>query len=392
MPRRSPRAFVLPLLCQVILTASASAAIPRDADLSADLARWKHFGQVEDYIEANSLLLLESINWESDTLTFLWPDMIRWEVQVVDGVSWSDQQRQEAQRQLGELLREGFVESEVKQYFDLPAEQQAFDQLKNKAEAIIQFEDEPARPLDPEQSEAQTEECCTACCEPVWYMVRRRCLFARKGCWLLSCCSVAPTRRCGCGIVLPCCEPAEEPKTPEPTEEPQVVPSSDDATVAASNPPRSPVQFVTCQSIVKALVEPSLNAVPKSGYRDAELASQAFGVAFHAFWSGDYEAAERYLDTGLRMNPQDARLWYFKGLVAQALSRENDARFAFARAVRIHATLSETEASKVNRSLERVQGGLRRELHMALLFVRRASATGSPREAVPQQQEYVAAK
>ncbi|MEJ8802053.1 tetratricopeptide repeat protein [Pontibacter sp. H249] len=53
----------------------------------------------------------------------------------------------------------------------------------------------------------------------------------------------------------------------------------------------------------------------------------------------DFEAAKPYLQAAEKMEPNDARLWYYRGLVYQSAQKQDSALFSFNRAVALNDTI-----------------------------------------------------
>lgn len=102
---------------------------------------------------------------------------------------------------------------------------------------------------------------------------------------------------------------------------------------------------------------------------NAEAASYYFSQGYHAYWNRDYRTALRYLNKAMQASNVDARVWYYKGFTEIALRQERAALDSLAQAVRLHMNDS-SQAAKVSKSLERVQGSLRLRIYQAKLRAR----------------------
>lgn len=87
-------------------------------------------------------------------------------------------------------------------------------------------------------------------------------------------------------------------------------------------------------------------------------APQLFTLGQARYWRGEPEEALDYLEAAIRLDREDARSWYFKGLVELALGRQAAARQSFARAVELHAQ-DKPGRDEIALALERVQGPVR---------------------------------
>jgi|GEM_PF-1693709 len=117
------------------------------------------------------------------------------------------------------------------------------------------------------------------------------------------------------------------------------------------NRPTTDVIQVSYESL-KTSLETSTSAV-----HSLQLANEIFGRGAHLYWQGDYKNALQQFELGITSNPEDARLWYFKGFCELALGRNNDAEKSIVTAIVLHEkTLDKREVSY---ALERVQGKFR---------------------------------
>jgi hypothetical protein len=130
-----------------------------------------------------------------------------------------------------------------------------------------------------------------------------------------------------------------------------------------------PSHEVSSQGIARFLTVSAASASIHNPPREfaPRLANEKFGIAFHAYWQGDYDGAIQVLGEAIEANSRDARCWYYLGLCERALNRTDAAEAALAQAVRLHAAMPAREALAVSKSIERVQGKLRQDLQRALL-------------------------
>jgi len=136
--------------------------------------------------------------------------------------------------------------------------------------------------------------------------------------------------------------------------------------------PLPPVSQVSSQGIARWLTVSATSLPLRKPASDLDIlvARQKFGLAFHAYWQSNYEAAARLLREALESDEGEARCWYYLGFCERALGRGGAAEAALARAVRLHAAMPAQDARTVSKSIERVQGELRMELEAALLQAR----------------------
>ncbi|MBC7354174.1 MAG: tetratricopeptide repeat protein [Thermogutta sp.] len=121
------------------------------------------------------------------------------------------------------------------------------------------------------------------------------------------------------------------------------------------------------------------------GFVSPQLASELFGRGSHFFWEGNYAQALELFDMGLGINPDDARLWYFKGFSEMALNRMDDAERSIVTAIVLHEKSSNTR--EIAQSLERVQGRFRAVIEKlrpkAALALRTTRVTGPKAATLP---------
>lgn len=85
------------------------------------------------------------------------------------------------------------------------------------------------------------------------------------------------------------------------------------------------------------------------------VASQMFGLGVHAFHAGSVEEAFDYFDRAAQREPDDPRVFYFRGLAYLRLGRPDEADADFRKAAELETTRA-VGFYNVNQALERVQG------------------------------------
>jgi tetratricopeptide (TPR) repeat protein len=88
------------------------------------------------------------------------------------------------------------------------------------------------------------------------------------------------------------------------------------------------------------------------------LAQEFYGLGVHGYWSREYASAVDQLTQACRLDPNDARPWYFRGLAEQALGKREAALASFAMATRLVAS-GTADRHALAKALERVQGSQR---------------------------------
>jgi len=87
---------------------------------------------------------------------------------------------------------------------------------------------------------------------------------------------------------------------------------------------------------------------------EQQAIATSYGMAVHAFHTGDYQQSYDDLTNAIEAGSQDARAFYFRGLAALKLGRSDEAEADFAEGARLEADGRTT--LPIARSLERVQG------------------------------------
>lgn len=130
---------------------------------------------------------------------------------------------------------------------------------------------------------------------------------------------------------------------------------------------------------------------PQASPAEARVASEMYSIAFHAFWSGAYRQALEQLEQAVRVNGQDARIWYYKGFTEAALGDGEAAHRSLACAVRLHRR-AKADARSINVALERIQGDLRRELLRAYVMTPEVSRDAAPQQPIAPRDKLARAK
>ncbi|QGJ72036.1 Hypothetical protein PBC10988_37510 [Planctomycetales bacterium 10988] len=107
----------------------------------------------------------------------------------------------------------------------------------------------------------------------------------------------------------------------------------------------------------------SFEVNPSSKF-DPNSAMVHYGRGCHAFWSGDFSAAFECFETAVKYYPEDARIWYFKGLAEAGLGENDSATQSFGRALQLEVAGKPARKS-IDQAISRVQGRLRVQLEEA---------------------------
>lgn len=395
--------------CWLLTAASVPAAMPSVDQFKERFDNWRTAGKFDEFVKEHSLTRLDSFDWDSATFTVEPPDALRLEVSLSKETTLTDEQRQEADKQLQTLMKDGFLAKEAKQLFDSkkPEDTKLYEGLLLHAVAIIRSVGPPPKPETPTAPVTPSDSIVlpSACgCGPAVVATAGvpcdPCVDTCGRCgraWRSVGCTRGCVGSCSCGGSCDCVAVVTAPVLPAPASRPSGAPSAPGRSVLQDRQVHAPrlaapspaVQLVSHRGILEQLNRRP--AVAGSGMRDPALAAELFGAAYHAFWNRDYRTAGDYLSQALEFNTRDARLWYYQGLVQLALGKHDQAQTSLAEAIRLHAVLTDAQAAEVNRSLERVQGSLRQELHLALLLAKRLPApAGDPLP--PRRKDMVAAK
>jgi tetratricopeptide (TPR) repeat protein len=106
---------------------------------------------------------------------------------------------------------------------------------------------------------------------------------------------------------------------------------------------------------------PAFQQTERPGTPNSFLAERSFGKGLHAFWSGQYAAAEDEFGKAVAQYDQDARYQYYLGLsrlLQDTKAKRQQARHNFETGARLEAE-NRPGPRVVNASLERLQGQLR---------------------------------
>lgn len=98
---------------------------------------------------------------------------------------------------------------------------------------------------------------------------------------------------------------------------------------------------------------------PNASAQDAILA-QMYGRGVHAFNSGNYTDANRFLSAAINGGTKDPRAYYFRGIVASVQGMQYQAEGDWAQGAQLEAKMGTTAG--IGRSLSRFQGSARLKL------------------------------
>jgi tetratricopeptide (TPR) repeat protein len=341
----------------------------------------------EAVIQAKGLdkSLLDQVDMENGVLTFTRPSTIRWECKFHPGADVTDAQVAAAEEQLEVLLRDpdyGFLRANLEQVgFDSKTADYR-DALAN-AEVILQrpereeeeAEEENGGGLVSEESESISWIPMLVCCPQVY----------RAGCWLrrrmvvMECeCWCVPVI-CGASPQEASPAPAEPVPGPQPADPVEQLPSrlAKAKTEQEQEPASQPVAAVSTADILRHF-EPADNARQPSFVslqlersvatsQERALASEVFGLVYHAYWNEDYQGALEKTELALSLDPGDARIWYYRGFAQLALGQQQEACACLAEAVKRHPAGGKSRAA-VDAALQRIQGDLRVAIQRAVLL------------------------
>jgi Flp pilus assembly protein TadD len=113
---------------------------------------------------------------------------------------------------------------------------------------------------------------------------------------------------------------------------------------------------------VETAIQPDGRSAPAAG-KESQAGSpeSSFATGLQLYWAGSYARAEDWFADAVHRDGRDARFYYFLGLARWSQGRLTEARRDFERASALEKQDSPSRAA-VNAVLERVQGGMRREL------------------------------
>ena len=94
-----------------------------------------------------------------------------------------------------------------------------------------------------------------------------------------------------------------------------------------------------------------------------DRAAREYHAGVQAFQGKKYGAASAALESAVKLDPADARYWYYLGLTLWELGRATEARAAFQKGSDLEAR-GKPNADLVGDALERIQGEARRELNL----------------------------
>lgn len=114
-----------------------------------------------------------------------------------------------------------------------------------------------------------------------------------------------------------------------------------------------------CGLLLSALVTGLIIPSMAIGADPAPLTT-AYGNGVHAFNGGDYQRSLEELGSAIEAGTRDPRAYYFRGLAALKLGREDEAQADFEQGANLEAERG--GAHTVSRALERVQGADRLKL------------------------------
>ena len=395
--------YVVLLTATWCLSSSPAGAQPPLDQLRKDLKEWFETGKDKD-VQASKQLDLALVELEKGELTYDPVKGFRWVCELQEGLTENQvppDKKTIIGEQISTLMRDkemGFLRQILTLYpkYDPSTNEgrEAFRVAQLNAVAMlgpvlpppppppVPPSPIPGQPLKPELMPQASREASSCGCGPV--VSESVCLSCRQHrCGRrFRVDSVGGCGPCGAAVICAECRPSTTaPSQPTPAQERTVsalstilITSAEILRHTATDRDPAMFQYVSFST-----------AAPAASPQEAKIASEVYSIAFHAFWNRDYREALEQLNQALRINGQDARIWYYKGFAEAALGDREAAHRSLACAVRLHRR-PKADTSAINAALQRIQGDLRRELQRAYVMAPEVSAESQPTPAaVPRE-------